>query len=114
MSINVVVLDGRLRGVPMAREWPDGGCSVNFSLAHDIFISGKGRVTDWHNCVAKDRVARYLCEHGVQGQVVTVKGRLIHRVYTREDTKEDVKVTEIECEEISLGRLPRGNGETPA
>lgn len=114
MSLNKVVLSGRLGKKPMVREFPNGGCVSNFSIAHDRY-KGTGdnrtRVTDWHNCVARDRVAQYMCQEAMQGQKVVVMGRLVINSYRREDNQEEVKVVEIEVEDIELGRLPKATGE---
>lgn len=116
MSLNKLVISGRLGQKPMLREFAGGGAVTNFSIAHTRH-KGRGEarqtITEWYNCSLWDRPAEILCEEAMRGQVITVMGRLVTNTYEKESTKEIVKEIEIEVEGFELGRLPRASAEGP-
>lgn len=92
MSINRVVLTGRLTRDPELRSTTTGKQVVNFGIAvDDSFNKDQAHffnVTAWGN--SADFVAKYL----TKGRLVAVDGRLQQRKYTTNDgqNKESVEV----------------------
>jgi len=100
MSLNRVILIGRLTKDPELRYSPSGVAVTNFTLAVDRkFKNAQGeKETDFIPCVSFKQLAELIAEYQSKGKLVSVEGRIQVRTY---DDKEGQKrwVTEIMVED---------------
>ena len=105
MSVNVVVLIGRLGKDPELKYTPAGRAVCNFSLATsrrwNAQDEGTKEATTWHNMVAWGKQAEVLNEHCHKGKEMYFKGRIDNRSY---EDKEGVKkyISEVVVEEFQF------------
>jgi single-strand DNA-binding protein len=81
VSINVIVIAGRLGQKPMLKKLAEGKQVTDFRLAHQRRKrrreSGDDeRATDWYTCNLWGPLAEVLCTEGLKGQKITVTGTL--------------------------------------
>ena len=74
--MNKVMLVGRLTRDPELRSLPSGKAVATFSIATNEFRGGNGERTEYHACVAWDRLAEICGRFLSKGQLVDVEGRL--------------------------------------
>ena len=74
--MNKVMLVGRLTRDPELRSLPSGKHVATFSVATNEYRSGNGERTEYHPCVAWDRLAEICGQFLSKGQLVDVEGRL--------------------------------------
>ena len=113
MSVNKVILVGRLGKDPDLRYTPGGQAVASFSLATNRqWKSQEGQKqeeTTWHNIVAWGKRAETLKEYMSKGRQIYIEGRIANRSY---DDKEGNKryVSEVVVENFQfLG--DRGSAE---
>jgi single-strand DNA-binding protein len=94
VSVNVVVLAGRLSDAPELRTMPSGDQVARFRLA----IPEEGRRVLPLPVSAWDRLPRRACEALVKGDPVLVRGHLIRRFYR--DGGGGRSVTEVVATEV--------------
>jgi single-strand DNA-binding protein len=93
VSLNKVMLIGRLTRDPEMRYTPSGQPVTSFSVATNRYASGpegeKREFTDYHNCVAwnigKRNLAELLGQNLRKGSLVYVEGRLQTRSWEGQD-----------------------------
>jgi single-strand DNA-binding protein len=93
MSLNKVMLIGRLTRDPEMRYTPSGQPVTSFSLATNRYASGpegeRREFTDYHNCVAwnigKRNLAELLGQNLRKGSLIYVEGRLQTRSWEGQD-----------------------------
>jgi single-strand DNA-binding protein len=93
MSLNKVMLIGRLTRDPEMRYTPNGQPVTSFSLATNRYTSGpdgeRREFTDYHNCVAwnigKRNLAELLGQNLRKGSLIYVEGRLQTRSWEGQD-----------------------------
>ena len=93
MSLNKVMLIGRLTRDPEMRYTPSGQPVTSFSIATNRYASGpdgeRREFTDYHNCVAwnigKRNLAELLGQNLRKGSLVYVEGRLQTRSWEGQD-----------------------------
>jgi single-strand DNA-binding protein len=93
MSLNKVMLIGRLTRDPEMRYTPSGQPVTSFSVATNRYASGpegeKREFTDYHNCVAwnigKRNLAELLGQNLRKGSLIYVEGRLQTRSWEGQD-----------------------------
>lgn len=87
MSINRVVLVGRLTRDPEIRSTVNGKSVCDFSIAVDKrFKPADGTATaDFFRVTAWDKTAEYVGNYLTKGRLVAVDGRLQSRKYTAND-----------------------------
>ena len=73
--MNKVMLVGRLTRDPELRSLPSGKHVATFTVATNDFRGG-GERTEYHPCVAWDRLAEICGQFLSKGQLVDVEGRL--------------------------------------
>ncbi|UCC43979.1 MAG: single-stranded DNA-binding protein [Candidatus Zixiibacteriota bacterium] len=92
MSVNKVILIGRLGKDPELKYTPGGRAVCNFSMATSERWTGqdgqKNESTTWHNIVAWGKQAEIMKEYLRKGREVYVEGRIDNRSY---DDKEGNK-----------------------
>lgn len=80
MSVNKVILVGRLGGNPDIRHTPNGQSVANFNIATNESWSDKNgqkqERTEWHRIVVWGKLAQLCGEYLAKGRQVYVEGRL--------------------------------------
>jgi single-strand DNA-binding protein len=76
IAMNKVMLVGRLTRDPELRALPSGKHVATFTIATNEFRGGGGERTEYHPCVAWDRLAEICGQFLSKGQLVDVEGRL--------------------------------------
>jgi single-strand DNA-binding protein len=74
--MNKVLLVGRLTRDPELRSLPSGKHVATFTIATNEYRSGKDERTEYHPCVAWDRLAEITGQFLSKGQLVDIEGRL--------------------------------------
>lgn len=106
MSVNKVILVGRLGSDPQIRETNGGKKVANFSLAtDDSYKDNNGnrqKKTDWHKLVVWSPLAEVCEQYLHKGDLAYFEGRLQTREY--ESTKDSTKhsVTEVVVRELKM------------
>ncbi len=115
MSVNKVILIGRLGADPEVRYTPNGQPVATFRVATSEFWTDKNgqrqERTEWHRIVAYGKLAEICGEHLSKGRQVYIEGRLQTRSY---EDRDGVKryVTEIVAQEVVfLGDKPSSSGK---
>lgn len=105
MSVNKVILIGRLGQNPNVSILDTGLAVAKFSLAtDDSYTSRTGEkitTTDWHNCVVWGKLAEIVEKYAIKGMKVYVSGKLKTRTW---DDKNGSKhyTTEVICDEFEI------------
>jgi len=114
MSVNKVILVGRLGRDPESRYTSSGQPVCNFSLATDrAFKDRTGqtqKVTEWHRIVAWGKLAEISQQYLKKGSLVYVEGRIQSRQW---DDREGNKRTSFEIV-ANVMRMLSPRGEAPA
>ena len=91
MSVNKVILIGRLGKDPDLRYTPGGKAVASFTLATNERWSGqdgqKKESTTWHNIVAWGRTAEVLKEYLRKGSEIYIEGRIDNRSWDDKEGK---------------------------
>ena len=89
MSINRVVLTGRLTKDVELRATPSGASVASFTIAVDGFTKDQNNNTvnqaSFINCVAWNQTAKFVSTYCKKGSLVATEGRLQSRSYDRKD-----------------------------
>lgn len=89
MSVNKVILIGRLGKDPELKYTQGGRAVANFSVATNERWKGqdgqKQESTTWHNIVAWGKQAEVMKEYLSKGQQVYIEGRIDNRSYDDKD-----------------------------
>ena len=116
MSLNKVILIGRLGREPECRYMPNGDAVCNFSLAtteswKDQSGQKKER-TEWHAINLYRKLAEIAGQYLKKGSLVYLEGRIQSRKYTGKDGIERTAY-EIVCSEMKKlgGRAEGGEGQ---
>lgn len=119
MSVNKVILLGRLGKEPELTYTPSGSAVCKFSLATTEKYKGKDgnkhENTTWHNIVVWGKQAEILKEYLAKGRELYIEGRIDNRSY--ESKGEKKYITEIVVEDFTLigGRVgAKADEYTPA
>jgi single-strand DNA-binding protein len=99
-GVNKVILIGRLGKDPELRNFDNGGCIANFSVAtsetyKDRTTGEKKEITDWHNVVMKDEQAKIAHKYLKKGHLVYLEGKLKTRSYEAKDGGGTRYITEV-------------------
>ncbi len=81
MSVNSVVLLGRLGQDPEIKYFESGSVKAKFSLAVDRNFSKENRITDWFNIEVWGRTAEFVGEWVKKGTLVSVTGQMALNSY---------------------------------
>lgn len=106
MSINKVLLIGRLGADPESRYLPnDGTMVVNFSIATTEKWKGQDgspqEHTEWHRCVAFGKLAETIMTYLGKGRLVYVEGSIRTREWENKD-KQKVVTKEIRVRTVQF------------
>lgn len=90
MSLNKVMLIGRLGRDPEVRYMPNGEAVCNFSIAtsetwNDRNSGQRQERTEWHNITMYRRLAEIAGQYLKKGSQVYIEGRIQSRKYTGKD-----------------------------
>jgi single-strand DNA-binding protein len=112
MSLNKVILMGRLTADPELRKTKQGTSVAAFTLAVDRSYSKQGEQaqTDFFDCVAWTGTAEFVSRYFAKGQRMAISGRLQTRNWEDNDGKKR-KATEVVVEEAHFADSKKGNGE---
>ena len=106
MSVNKVILVGRLGADPELKNTPSGASVCNFSIAtteswNDKNGGGRQEKTEWHRVVAWNKLADLCGQYLAKGRQVYLEGRIQTRSW---DDKEGNKryTTEIMAQTIQF------------
>jgi single-strand DNA-binding protein len=103
MSVNRVILVGRLGSDPEIRETNSGVSVANFSLATDETFKNregeKQKRTEWHRLVLWDKLAKIAQDYLHKGDLVYVEGKIQSRQF------EDASGTRKTATEIVVSNL---------
>ena len=120
MSLNKVILIGRLGRDPECRYLPNGDVVCNFSIAtseswRDQSGQKKER-TEWHNITMYRKLAEIAAKYLQKGSQVYIEGRIQSRKYTGQDGIERTAFEIIASEMKMLDSKSSGGAEqyTPA
>nr|DAX86156.1 MAG TPA: Single strand binding protein [Caudoviricetes sp.] len=117
MSLNKVILIGRLGRDPETRYMPNGDAVCNFSIATDESWkdqSGqKKERTEWHNITMYRKLAEIAAQYLKKGSLVYIEGRIQSRKYTGKDGIERTAY-EIVCSEMKMLDSKNESGATQA
>lgn len=105
MSLNKVILIGRLGRDPEVRYMPNGEAVCNFSLATSEKWKAKDGTsqerTEWHNISMFGRLAEIAGQYLKKGSQVYIEGRIQSRKYT-DKTGVERTAYEIICSEMKM------------
>ena len=112
MSVNKVILIGRLGRDPEVRYLPNGEAVANFSIATSEQWKDKSGAkqekTEWHNITMYRRLAEIAGDYLRKGQEVYIEGKIQSRKYTGKDGVERTAYEIIASEMKMIG----GKGES--
>ncbi|MDO5686450.1 MAG: single-stranded DNA-binding protein [Neisseria sp.] len=124
MSVNKVILIGRLGRDPESRYMSNNEPVCNFSIATDETWKDRDgnrqQRTEWHNIVMYRRLAEIAQQYLKKGQQVYIEGKIQSRKYTGKDgierTAYDIVANEMKMlggKGDSGGDYPPQSGHTP-
>jgi len=108
ITMNRIVLIGRLTKEPELRATSSGKDIVNFSIA--VNKKFKKEEADFFNVQAWEGTARYVADYLGKGRLVAIDGRLETRSYEKEGRK--IYITEVIAEQVTA--LDRARDEAGA
>ena len=107
MSVNKVILVGRLGRDPEVRYMPNGEAVANFSIATDEQWKDRNGErqtrTEWHNITIYRKLAEIAGQYLKKGSLVYIEGRIQSRKYTGKDGAERTAYEIIASEMKMLG-----------
>ena len=113
MSVNKVILVGRLGRDPEARYMPNGDAVTNFSIATDEQWrdrNGERQTrTEWHNVILYGKLAEIASQYLRKGSQVFIEGRIQSRKYSGKDGIERIAYDIIGNEMKMLGNRNDGS-----
>ncbi len=119
MSVNKVILVGRLGQNPEVRYTPSGAAVANFSIAtSETWVDKSGQKqdkTEWHRIVVWGKTAENCSQYLTKGRQVYVEGRLQTRQWQDKDGQTK-STTEIQAQTVQfLGTgAAAGSSEKPS
>ena len=113
MSVNKVILVGRLGRDPETRYMPNGDAITNFSLATDEQWrdrNGERQTrTEWHNITLFGKLSEIASQYLRKGSQVFIEGKIQSRKYTGKDGIERTAYDIIGSEMKMLGNRNDGS-----
>ena len=116
MSVNKVILVGRLGRDPEVRYMPNGEAVANFGVATSEQwkdkAGAKQEKTEWHNITMYRRLAEIAGDYLRKGQEVYIEGKIQSRKYTGKDGVERTAYEIIASEMKMIGGKGDAGGST--
>lgn len=117
MSVNKVILVGRLGRDPEVRYMPNGDAVANFSIATDEQWrdrdGNRQTRTEWHNITLYRKLGEIAGQYLKKGGLVYIEGRIQSRKYTGKDGVERTAYDIIGNEMKMLGGKSDNAGGAP-
>lgn len=116
MSLNRVVLVGRLVRDPESRTTTSGLDVVEFSIAVDKRIKPKDQnaaTADFFRVKAFGQSGKFIADYGTKGRLASVDARIESRKYVDKDGN-NREIWEVVADQISLLDRPRDEAGAPA
>lgn len=117
MSLNKVILIGRLGKEPTMRFMPNGEAVCNFSVATSEKYTDKNgqrqEATEWHNVTMYRKLAEIAGQYLKQGSQVYIEGKIKSRKYTDKNGAERTAYDIIANEMKMLGGNSQATQERP-
>lgn len=118
MSVNKVILVGRLGAEPESRSFPDGGSICNLRLAtseswKDRQTGERKERTEWHRVVLRNRLGEIAQQYLHKGSQVYIEGRIQTRKW-QDQNGQDRYSTEIVGNEMTMLDSKGAGGTAPA
>ncbi len=114
MTVNKVILVGRLGRDPEMRYMPNGEAVANFSLATEERWKDKSGQpqtrTEWHNITLFGKLGEIASQYLIKGSQVFIEGRIQSRKYSGKDGIERTAYDIIGSEMKMLGSRNDGAG----
>jgi single-strand DNA-binding protein len=106
MSVNKVILVGRLGAEPESRAFPNGGSICNLRIAtseswKDRQTGERQERTEWHRVVLRNRLGEVAQQYLHKGSQVYIEGRIQTRKWQGQDGQ-DRYTTEIVGNEMTM------------
>ncbi|MCX4188143.1 single-stranded DNA-binding protein [Methylophaga sp. OBS4] len=106
MSVNKVILVGRLGAEPESRAFPNGGSICNLRLAtseswKDKQTGERQERTEWHRVVLRNRLGEIAQQYLHKGSQVYIEGRIQTRKW-QDQNGQDRYTTEIVGNEMTM------------
>lgn len=119
MSVNKVILVGRLGQNPELRHTPSGAAVAHFSIAtNENWTDKSGQKqnrTEWHRIVVWSKLADLCAKYLTKGREVYLEGRLQTRQW-QDQSGQTRYTTEIQAQTVQFlggGQQAQANGEAP-
>ncbi len=118
MSVNKVILVGRLGAEPESRAFPDGGSICNLRVAtseswKDRQTGERKERTEWHRVVLRNRLGEIAQQYLHKGSQVYIEGRIQTRKW-QDQNGMDRYSTEIIANEMRMLDSRGAGGGAPA
>ena len=118
MSVNKVILVGRLGAEPESRAFPDGGSICNLRLAtseswKDKQTGERKERTEWHRIVLRNRLGEIAQQYLHKGSQVYIEGRIQTRKW-QDQNGQDRYQTEVVGNEMTMLDSRGAGGSAPA
>ena len=106
MSVNKVILVGRLGVDPESRSFPQGGSICNLRIAtseswKDKQTGERQERTEWHRVILRNKLGEIAQQYLKKGSQIYIEGRIQTRKWQDKDGK-DVYTTEIVASEMTM------------
>lgn len=106
MSVNRVILVGRLGAEPESRAFPNGGsvCNINVATTEtwkDRETGERKERTEWNRCVLRNKLGEIAQQYLHKGSQVYLEGNLQTRKW-QDQSGQDRFTTEIVCNEMTM------------
>ena len=110
MTINEVVIAGRLTKDPEVKSLQSGGKVCSFTVAMDRYMGkDKDADTDFVPCVAWNSQAEFIEKYFSKGRKIIIKGNIRTRTWDDDDNKRHW-VTEVWVEKVDFADSKNSNG----
>jgi len=118
MSVNKVILVGRLGAEPESRAFPNGGSICNLRLAtseswKDKQTGERQERTEWHRVTLRNRLGEVAQQYLHKGSQVYIEGRIQTRKW-QDQSGQDRYSTEIMANEMTMLDSKGAGGSAPA
>ncbi len=117
MSVNKVILVGRLGQNPEVRYTPSGAAVANFSVAtNESWVDKQGQKqdkTEWHKVVVWGKLAELCNQYLAKGRQVYLEGRLQTRQWQDKDGQTKY-TTEVQAQTVQFLGAGAGAGDRPS
>ncbi|WP_178306579.1 single-stranded DNA-binding protein [Vibrio algicola] len=112
-GINKIILVGYTGEDPSTHEFPDGGKSVEFTLATKDTWRNKTTgvqetVTDWHKIKVKGKLAEFAEKYIKKGAPLYIEGKMKNRTFGEEGNKRTISEVVVQGFDGKIELLPTG------